>query len=146
MQRYAALSRIASRDFSHLYPLVVDDLDINAHSELKANSWYFDMNTLDPPLGTIVEVSVGRGVIRFSGATSFKPGKWVGIELYEPNGKNDGTVGGVTYFSCKMNYGVFVRASQIKATFGSERDVAPGPSTVRSVANNCLAFNSSNGT
>lgn len=80
------------------------------------------MSALDPPLGTIVEVSVGRGVVRFSGATSFKPGKWVGIELLEPNGKNDGSVDGVTYFACKMNYGVFVRASQIKATFGSEND------------------------
>ncbi|KAJ7597843.1 dynactin [Mycena floridula] len=85
--------------------------------------------TVDYPLGTIVDVSVGRGVIRFSGATSFKPGKWVGIELYEPNGKNNGTVDDVSYFTCKMNYGVFVRASQIKATHGSERvEPAPGPS------------------
>ena len=86
---------------------------------------------MDPALGTIVEVPVGRGVVRFSGTTSFKPGKWVGIELYEQKGKNDGSVEGVSYFNCKKDYGVFVRASQIKATFGSELDNAPGPSTVR---------------
>ncbi|KAJ7254323.1 dynactin [Mycena haematopus] len=81
----------------------------------------------DVRLGTIVEVSVGRGVVRFCGATSFNPGKWIGIELYEPNGKNDGSVGGVSYFTCKANYGIFVRASQIKGTFGSENDSPPPP-------------------
>jgi dynactin 1 len=77
----------------------------------------------DVRLGTIVEVSVGRGVVRFFGATSFMAGKWIGIELYEPNGKNDGSVAGTSYFTCKPNYGIFVRASQIKGTFGSENDV-----------------------
>lgn len=87
------------------------------------------------PLGTIVEVSVGagqiaRGVIRFSGPTQFRPGKWVGVELYDATGKNDGSVEGVQYFHCKPKHGVFVRASQIKQSFGSERDTAPGPSAV----------------
>lgn len=81
------------------------------------------MSTTEVRLGTIVEVSVGRGVVRFSGATSFMAGKWIGIELYEPNGKNDGSVGGVSYFTCPQGYGIFVRASQIKGTFGSENDV-----------------------
>jgi hypothetical protein len=86
------------------------------------------MSPTDPSLGTIVEIPVGRGVVRFSGATSFSSGKWVGIELYEPKGKNDGSVGEITYFTCKMGYGVFVRPSQVKATFGSENEA--GPSTV----------------
>ncbi|KAF5355284.1 hypothetical protein D9758_006088 [Tetrapyrgos nigripes] len=87
------------------------------------------------PLGTIVEVAtVGRGVIRFSGPTSFKPGKWIGVELFEAKGKNDGSVEGKQYFTCKLKYGVFVRASQIKGTFGHERDLEQaqpqaGPST-----------------
>ncbi|KAJ7650592.1 dynactin [Roridomyces roridus] len=76
-------------------------------------------------LGTIVEVSVGRGVVRFSGSTSFMAGKWIGIELFEANGKNDGTVQGVSYFTCKPNYGIFVRSSQIKGTYGSESDRIP---------------------
>ncbi|KAJ7246396.1 dynein associated protein-domain-containing protein [Mycena rebaudengoi] len=82
------------------------------------------MSTAEVRLGTIVEVSVlqrpHRGVVRFSGATSFMAGKWIGIELYEPNGKNDGSVAGISYFTCKPGYGIFVRASQIKGTFGLE--------------------------
>ncbi len=29
----------------------------------------------------------------------FKPGVWVGVELFEPRGKHNGTVDGVQYFS-----------------------------------------------
>ncbi|KAJ7068484.1 dynein associated protein-domain-containing protein [Mycena amicta] len=76
-------------------------------------------------LGSIAEVTAGRGVVRFIGTTSFMAGKWIGIELYEPNGKNDGTVGGVIYFNCKPLYGIFVRASQIKAVHGVEPERRP---------------------
>jgi dynactin 1 len=68
----------------------------------------------DIPVGAIVDIPLGRGVVRFCGTTSFSSGKWVGIELSEPVGKNDGSVKGVSYFSCPMNYGVFVKASQVK--------------------------------
>ncbi|ESK85145.1 dynactin [Moniliophthora roreri MCA 2997] len=81
------------------------------------------MSTTDPPLGSIVDLPIGRGVVRFSGPTQFKAGKWIGVELYEKNGKNDGSIEGVQYFSCKMGYGVFVRGSQIKGIVGNERDV-----------------------
>ncbi|KIK02267.1 hypothetical protein K443DRAFT_677778 [Laccaria amethystina LaAM-08-1] len=83
---------------------------------------------MDPSLGTIVTIPQGRGVVRFIGPTSFAIGKWVGVELYEPNGKNDGSVNGIHYFTCKLNYGVFIRQSQIKGVHGSELDA--GPSTV----------------
>jgi hypothetical protein len=76
----------------------------------------------DPQLGAIVEINVGRGVVRFYGATSFAAGKWVGIELNEANGKNNGIINGITYFTCQPNYGVFVRPSQVKV-IGSERDL-----------------------
>jgi dynactin 1 len=69
---------------------------------------------MDPPLGALVEVTAGRGFVRFVGATSFSPGKWVGIELPEAKGKNDGSIKDVKYFSCKPNHGVFVRPSQVK--------------------------------
>jgi dynactin 1 len=78
----------------------------------------------DPQLGSIVEIPVGRGVVRFSGTTSFATGKWVGIELNEANGKNNGIIGDIAYFTCKPNYGVFVRPSQVKV-IGSEREVPP---------------------
>ena len=90
------------------------------------------MSLVDPPLGSIVTVPQGRGVVRFKGPTAFMTtGKWVGIELYEKNGKNDGSVDGVVYFSCEMGYGVFVRPSQIRAVHGSELDgVAPAPVSI----------------
>ncbi|KIL71443.1 hypothetical protein M378DRAFT_93968 [Amanita muscaria Koide BX008] len=84
-------------------------------------------------LGTIVEIPQGRGVVRFLGATSFSTGVWIGLELYEPNGKNDGSVAGVQYFSCKPNHGVFVRPGLIKSTHGLESEAgssrlpAPAP-------------------
>lgn len=82
------------------------------------------MSAVDPQLGAIVEIPVGRGVVRFSGTTSFAAGKWIGIELNEQNGKNDGAINGIAYFTCKPNYGVFVRPSQVKI-IGSERELAP---------------------
>ena len=71
-------------------------------------------SAIDIPIGSLVDISLGRGVVRFCGTTSFSSGKWVGIELSEPVGKNDGSVKGVAYFSCAPNYGVFVKSSQVK--------------------------------
>ncbi|KAI0801398.1 dynactin [Fomes fomentarius] len=71
-------------------------------------------SAVDPPLGALVEVTAGRGIVKFSGATSFSAGKWVGIELFDSNGKNDGSINGIKYFNCKPQYGVFVRPSQVK--------------------------------
>ncbi|KAF8346896.1 dynactin [Amanita rubescens] len=85
------------------------------------------MSELPVALGTIVEIPQGRGVVRFAGNTSFSTGLWIGIELYDPNGKNDGSVNAVPYFSCKMNYGVFVRPGLIKATYGLEPSRLPAP-------------------
>ncbi|KAG9313881.1 dynein associated protein-domain-containing protein [Chiua virens] len=72
------------------------------------------MSAVDPPIGALVEISTGKGVVRFCGTTSFALGKWVGIELFEPKGKNDGSIQGVVYFSCKPLFGVFIRPSQVK--------------------------------
>lgn len=56
---------------------------------------------------------LGKGEILFVGQTSFSPGVWVGVELDEPNGKNDGTVQGKRYFDCQDGYGVFARPGKV---------------------------------
>ncbi|XP_054894107.1 CAP-Gly domain-containing linker protein 4-like isoform X4 [Poeciliopsis prolifica] len=59
------------------------------------------------------------GVVQFCGKTSFAPGIWFGIELDKPNGKNDGSVGGVRYFSCPPKHGVFAPPSRVQRIHGS---------------------------
>ncbi|XP_041820999.1 dynactin subunit 1-like isoform X1 [Chelmon rostratus] len=69
-----------------------------------------------PKIGSVVEV-IGkgqRGTVAYIGATLFASGKWVGVILNEPKGKNDGTVQGKRYFTCEENHGIFVRQSQIQ--------------------------------
>lgn len=65
-------------------------------------------------IGSRVDVSGTMGTIRFIGNTNFALGKWAGVELDEPNGKNDGTVVGKKYFECEQGHGTFVRFSQLK--------------------------------
>lgn len=38
------------------------------------------------------------GIVAFVGNTKFAPGKWVGVVLDEPCGRNNGTVEGIAYF------------------------------------------------
>ena len=53
---------------------------------------------------------------RFVGTTEFAPGKWVGVELEDGIGKNNGVVNGKEYFKCTDNRGLFVRSSQLQVT------------------------------
>ena len=48
-------------------------------------------------------------LFRYIGTTNFAPGEWAGVELDQPLGKNDGSVGGDRYFTCTQNHGVFSR-------------------------------------
>ncbi|KAF5304178.1 hypothetical protein FQR65_LT08072 [Abscondita terminalis] len=54
-----------------------------------------------------------QGVIAFYGTTSFASGKWIGVVLDEPKGKNNGSVKGEQYFKCEENHGLFVRPPQV---------------------------------
>ena len=77
-------------------------------------------------VGSRVSTSNGVGTVRFVGTTSFAAGKWVGIELDTPTGKNNGSVQGKAYFSCRDGYGVFVRPSGTKSIDASSRRTVDG--------------------
>ena len=65
-------------------------------------------------VGNRVSTANGMGSVRFVGTTAFAPGKWIGVELDNPTGKNNGSVQGKVYFSCRDGYGVFVRPAGAK--------------------------------
>ncbi len=52
-----------------------------------------------------------EGIARYIGPLHFTDGEWIGLELSEPLGKNNGTVRGETYFVCQENHGIFYKAS-----------------------------------
>ncbi|KAI1962857.1 hypothetical protein LOZ58_002481 [Ophidiomyces ophidiicola] len=70
-----------------------------------------------------------RAIIRFIGKTHFAPEEWIGIELEEPTGKNDGAIQGERYFDCEQNYGMFIRPKAVAAILEQpkEEDSKPGP-------------------
>ncbi|XP_059573173.1 CAP-Gly domain-containing linker protein 4 isoform X1 [Alligator mississippiensis] len=67
----------------------------------------------------VLVVGQRTGTVRFYGSTKFAPGFWCGIELDKPHGKNDGSVGGVQYFSCLPRYGIFAPPSRVQRLTGS---------------------------
>ncbi|KIJ49403.1 hypothetical protein M422DRAFT_44776 [Sphaerobolus stellatus SS14] len=69
-----------------------------------------------------------EGTLRYLGSIDGKPGLWAGVELnpgFIGRGKNDGTVNGVSYFSCAPKGGVFVAYAKLSAPI-------PRPSSVAS--------------
>eukprot|EP00944_MAST-04C_sp_MAST-4C-sp1_P005145 g5145.t1 len=83
----------------------------------------FDMSNSIYSIGDRVRVREFEiGKIRFIGPVKFAKGVWVGVELEHSNGKNNGTVNGHQYFTCKKkpkknsgkNYGLFVRLINVE--------------------------------
>uniref|UniRef100_A0A915MRX8 CAP-Gly domain-containing protein n=1 Tax=Meloidogyne javanica TaxID=6303 RepID=A0A915MRX8_MELJA len=59
--------------------------------------------------------------IAYIGPTSFdakqeaiRPNNWVGVIYENPEGKNDGSLDGKRYFTCRPNYGGFVLPTSIE--------------------------------
>lgn len=59
-------------------------------------------------------IGVGSGVIRFVGVHADKNKPQIGVEMDEPNGKDNGTVNGHKYFECKDGFGLLTIPSIIK--------------------------------
>lgn len=66
-------------------------------------------------IGQTVELPDGRtATVRYVGNAHFAGGDWVGVELDDASGKNDGAVQGQRYFDCKSGHGMFVRPGVTK--------------------------------
>ncbi|XP_071142130.1 CAP-Gly domain-containing linker protein 3-like isoform X1 [Mytilus galloprovincialis] len=88
------------------------------------------LQSLGLDLGDKVVVGgLKTGTLRYCGPTEFANGIWAGIELDDPGGKNDGSIGGISYFQCPQNHGIFAPVSKI-AKPGSTP--APRPSSASS--------------
>uniref|UniRef100_I3M140 CAP-Gly domain containing linker protein family member 4 n=1 Tax=Ictidomys tridecemlineatus TaxID=43179 RepID=I3M140_ICTTR len=68
------------------------------------------------------------GTLRFCGTTEFASGQWAGIELDEPEGKNNGSVGKVQYFKCSPKYGIFAPLSKISKAKDRRKNITHAPS------------------
>ncbi|XP_072141427.1 CAP-Gly domain-containing linker protein 4-like isoform X4 [Dermacentor andersoni] len=94
-------------------------------STLRQKQHLYDRKNNKLSIGDSVVVGQRKGVVRFLGETQFAPaqseqpspertGYWCGIELAKPEGKNNGSVNGVTYFTCPPNHGVFAQPLKVK--------------------------------
>ncbi|KAB5583671.1 dynactin [Coniochaeta sp. 2T2.1] len=79
-------------------------------------------------LGQTVRLTDGRtAIIRFLGRTNFQIGEWVGVELEDGSGKNDGSVNGERYFECGgLGRGMFCRPKAV-TVIAQPAPAAPKP-------------------
>lgn len=70
---------------------------------------------MDVKVGQTVESKEGKqGIVRYIGPLEAAPGgTWVGLELPDRSGKNDGSVKGVSYFNCQQGFGLFIRKESV---------------------------------
>ncbi|KAL1443359.1 hypothetical protein MTO96_007447 [Rhipicephalus appendiculatus] len=78
------------------------------------------LQSLGLKIGDKVTVGGSKvGTLRYCGTIHFATGIWAGVELCNPLGKNDGSLGGVSYFQCPMNHGIFAPITKIQKYDGS---------------------------
>eukprot|EP00742_Colponemidia_sp_Colp-10_P007349 GILJ01007910.1.p1 GENE.GILJ01007910.1~~GILJ01007910.1.p1 ORF type:complete len:1278 (-),score=327.26 GILJ01007910.1:105-3938(-) len=65
-----------------------------------------------------------KGYVRFYGPTQFAAGIWVGVELDDADGKNNGTVQDISYFDCEQAHGLFVRPALVQLAAEDHKDAA----------------------
>uniref|UniRef100_A0A7S4PUS1 CAP-Gly domain-containing protein n=1 Tax=Alexandrium monilatum TaxID=311494 RepID=A0A7S4PUS1_9DINO len=76
------------------------------------------------PLGGRCECDPGarRGEISYVGPLAGVKSIWVGVRLDEPQGQNDGTKDGKSYFECRPKYGCFAKPANVRVGDYPERD------------------------
>ncbi|BHF81555.1 CAP-Gly domain-containing linker protein 4 [Sparganum proliferum] len=67
------------------------------------------------------QVTGRMGHLRYCGPVCFASGIWVGVELDEAYGKNNGTVNGVQYFDCAAKHGIFAPIGRVYKVSRSNR-------------------------
>lgn len=76
-------------------------------------------------IGQTVELTDGRtATVRFLGNPHFAAGEWVGVELDDATGKNNGAVQGQRYFDCRAGHGMFVKPGVVRVV---EDEPTPKP-------------------
>lgn len=68
-----------------------------------------------------------KGYVRYVGETDFASGIWIGVQLDNPKGKNNGTVHGYSYFDCRPLHGVFVRHDRLLSDKRRPKKTFPVP-------------------
>ncbi|KAF2263231.1 hypothetical protein CC78DRAFT_617903 [Lojkania enalia] len=79
-------------------------------------------------VGQTIEMNDGRkGIIRFMGDIHVAKGQFLGIELPDATGKNDGSVQGERYFECGTGHGLFVRPAGVTRIISQPAPPKPAP-------------------
>ena len=119
---------------------------------VRANQLESPDEWVHPGVRVLVKDKNLHGTIRFVGETEFAPGTWIGVELDEPKGKNNGTVKGKVipievysnicllykvYFECRDKHGLMVRVAQLEPLGDTGKrhtsSKIPSPGTKRSL-------------
>ncbi|KAG8229472.1 hypothetical protein J437_LFUL010352 [Ladona fulva] len=109
-------------------------------SSIRENSFTSPSSPTPPDLKVgervIVMSSQGSkaGVLRYIGATEFAAGIWAGVELDDPLGKNDGSVGNKRYFECMPKFGLFAPVAKVSRSPSATPGVRRGICSVHHAA------------